>query len=86
MIAKAATAAKPLLLAPATTSTSVAVDQAAPGCFRGNSRRDRYAQRRATAKAPMLPFISDDDDEGSYDDGTYERVTRTPGYRDEGSF
>jgi len=34
----------------------------------------------------MLPFISDDDDEGSYDDGTYERVTRTPGYRDEGSF
>ena len=72
MIAKAATAAKPLLLAPATMSTSVAVDQAARA-------------PKAVSEA-FAALSSDDDDEGSYDDGTYERVTKAPGYGDEGCF
>jgi hypothetical protein len=45
-----------------------------------------FAQRRATAMGAYAALYSEDDDEGSYDDGTYERVTRAPGCGDEGCF
>jgi len=51
-----------------------------------NCAGDQTARAPKAVSEAFAALYSDDDDEGSYDDGTYERVTKAPGYGDEGCF
>jgi hypothetical protein len=98
VIAKADTAAKPLLLAPATTSTSVAVDQAAPkavseatpaetatpdaGKFHATPREFELAYVRGAARYGYGAYAASYSEDD--DEGSYDDGTYDEGYEGAG--